>query len=89
MAFIESYSWHLNNMGVNCASPLIRRFVSRVNTTVVHNPWLVESEGAELQITQGDYKPYMDFLFFFLVITAPFNKALFCSSSIGDIQCLI
>ena len=33
----------LNNTGLNCMDPLICRFLKTVNSTVLHNPWLVES----------------------------------------------
>lgn len=44
------YSWPLNNMDLNCMSPLICRFFSIVNSTVLQDPWLVESVDMELQI---------------------------------------
>ena len=39
--------WLLNNMNLNCVSPLICRFFSTVNITVLHNLKLVESLDAD------------------------------------------
>ena len=49
------YSWLLNYMG-----PHIYAFFS-VNTTVLHDPWLVESKESELQLQRVNYKLYLDF----------------------------
>ena len=48
--FKKRYSRPLSNMGLKCTSPLIHRFFSVVNTTVVHDPWVVESVNVELWI---------------------------------------
>ena len=57
------YSWPLNNMGFNYAGPFIDRYVSIVNTTVLHNPWLVESQDLELlQGWRAGYKLQVDYL---------------------------
>ena len=42
-------------MGLNCTGPLIHRFFSIVNTTVLHGP-AVESADVELQIQKNDCK---------------------------------
>ena len=48
-------------MGLSCRGPLIHGFFSIVNTTVLHDPCLVESADAEPQIggtmdRRADYK---------------------------------
>ena len=40
----------MNNTGLNSAGPLTLRFFSIVNTIVLYNPQLVESEDAEPRI---------------------------------------
>ena len=39
-------SWPLNNTGLNCVGPLMCRFFSIANTTVLHDPQLGESAEA-------------------------------------------
>ena len=41
---ISIYSWPLNNTSLNCKGPLICRYFSIVNTTVLRNPLAVESK---------------------------------------------
>ena len=41
-------------MGLNFVGPLIHGFFSIVNTTVLHDPWLLESADAEPQIQRAD-----------------------------------
>ena len=36
------YSWSLNNTGLNCAGPLLCGIFSIINTTVLHDPMLVD-----------------------------------------------
>ena len=50
------YSQPLNNMGLNCAGPLISGFFSMVSAKVLHSLWLVESADAELWIQRAGYK---------------------------------
>lgn len=50
------YSSLLNYMG-----PHIYAFFSVVNTTVLHDPWLVDSKESELQLQRVNYKLYLDF----------------------------
>ena len=38
----QQYSSPLNNMYLNCMGPLICRYFSVLNTTVLHNLWLIE-----------------------------------------------
>ena len=47
---LRLYSWSLNDMGLNYAHPLIHGFFPVVDTVLVHDPWLVESEYVEPQI---------------------------------------
>lgn len=56
--YIHIYSWPLNNEGLNFKGPLIRIFFSRVNTTLLHGLWLVQSSDALIQ--KADYKLYID-----------------------------
>ena len=46
------YSWALNNMGLNCAGPLIRGFLSTVDATVLHDSWLAESSRCKTTHTE-------------------------------------
>ena len=48
-------------MGLNCMGPLICGVLfSIVNTTVLHDPWLVEStDGEEPLMQKSDYKLYI------------------------------
>ena len=67
------YIWPLNNIGLNCTSPLTHRFFSMVNATVLDNLLLVESVDTgelwiwggsdidELQIRRTDYNLYLYF----------------------------
>ena len=55
-------------MGLNCKGPLILRYFSTANTTVLHNLRLVESSDTEEQQIQRNpgyrwvnYKLYVDF----------------------------
>lgn len=41
------YSWPLNDMSLNCVGPLTCGFFSIVITTVLHDLWLVDSEGTK------------------------------------------
>ena len=50
MFFILIHTWLLNNMGLKCKGPLIHGFFSIVNTTLLHDPWLVEFLDVEPQI---------------------------------------
>ena len=62
LTYEKKYSCPLNNMGLNCEGPLIRRFFSIVNTAVLRVPWLVESAGKEEPLIQrDDYKLDMNF----------------------------
>ena len=49
------YSQPLNNP-LNCTGPLICRYFSKVSTTVLHDPRLVESTGAEQWIQNRGYR---------------------------------
>lgn len=51
------YSQPLNNMGLNCAGPLIGSFLSfsKVNIMVLHDPRLLESTGAEPRVQHCGY----------------------------------
>ena len=48
LGMLLKYSQPLNSMYLNREGPLTWEFFSIVNTTVLYNPWLVESEDAEL-----------------------------------------
>ena len=51
-------------MGLNCKGPLISGFFSVVNTTVLHDPRLVESKKGDMEescIRKAEYKLYADF----------------------------
>ena len=51
----------MNNVGMNYTGPLICRYFPLVYITVLHGPWLVESEDAEEGgIQRADYKLYSD-----------------------------
>ena len=49
-SWLRNDSWPLNNVGLNCAGPLICGFFSIAKTTVLPNLKLVESADAVLQI---------------------------------------
>lgn len=47
--------------GLNCGDPHTHGFFSIVNTTILHNPWLVEPENKEaLQIPRGNVKLHLN-----------------------------
>ena len=77
------YSWPLNNMGLNCPGPLMWRYFSVINTTVLHSLWLVESMDAEeLQI----WKTYMQInpsVVQGLAVYIP-DHACVCACSVGS-----
>ena len=53
------YGRTLNNSGLKCMGPLTCGRFSVVNTTVLHDPWLVESADMEEPETErADYQPY-------------------------------
>lgn len=65
---LSLYSWPLNNMGLNCAGPLIHGFLSTVDATVLYDSWLAESSRCKTTHTEEPQhrrltiKLYPDFL---------------------------
>ena len=55
------YSCPLNNVCLNFRAPLLHAYFSIVNTTVLHDPWLVEfKDVGKPLIWKADYKLYAD-----------------------------
>ena len=52
---LSIYSRPLSSTGLNCEGPLTRGLFSTVNTTVLHNPQLVESEDGTVNMEMGVY----------------------------------
>ena len=54
-----SYSWPLNNKGLNCMGPLIHGYFSIVNTLALHGPCSIESSDEKNHGNRGPNVSYI------------------------------